>query len=439
MAARTSLLVPSSKPLPAPPVVGGGLVTSNAPPLVLPGEHFAAAFTFFAVGALSLTIIAPELAAGTFVATRVAAVVHLFTLGFISTSIFGALYQFLPVAVGMPIRSQRLAHVTFVVLMLGIVAFVVGLAAEIPRLVPMGGALVATAFALFAANLVATLRSARERSLTYWALAGAALYLVVTLGFGFALALNVATGFATAHRFDLLVSHIHVAVFGWVMLVMVGVGHRLLPMFLLSSHDATEVPAWIAVGALVVGCALVALPLGGVARLAGFGVSAVGVVAFLVQAALFYRHRKKKGDLDPGMRLALAGLFGVGAALLLAPLAVLRGLEDVTMLTTYVFVLVVGGISLFVAGHYFKIVPFLVWYHRFGSKIGKGKLPRVVDLYSSKLATAALAGLALGVATTAAGILAKSVHLTRAGALVLLAGVLIEAREMIRVARVKAT
>ena len=28
--------------------------------------------------------------------------------------------------------------------------------------------------------------------------------------------------------------------------------------------------------------------------------------------------------------------------------------------------MLLGAIALFIAGHYYKIVPFLIWYHRFG-------------------------------------------------------------------------
>ncbi|HSQ82749.1 MAG TPA: hypothetical protein VLU54_16730, partial [Casimicrobiaceae bacterium] len=155
MIARVSLL---QAPVPSPPAARPvGLATANAPPLRLPGEHFASAMTFFALGTLSLVLVAPELAAGTFLVPHVAAVVHLFTLGFISMSIFGALYQFLPVAVGTPIRSQRLAHATFALLVAGVPTLVTGLAFSITKVVPVGAGMVALAFAMFAGNFIATL------------------------------------------------------------------------------------------------------------------------------------------------------------------------------------------------------------------------------------------------------------------------------------------
>lgn len=435
VSARLSLVQPSVRPAASP--FHGGLVTANAPPLRLPSEHFAAALVFLALGAAGLAFVAPELAAGAFIAPRVVAVVHLFTLGFIATSIFGALYQFLPVAVGAPIRSLRTAHVTFVLLAAGIPTFVVALAAPFPALVPVGGGAVALAFALFALNFAATLAGASERSLTWWALAASCVFLVLTLGFGFSLALNVATGFAASKRFDLLAVHVHVALVGWVMLVMVGVGHRLVPMFMLS-HGATERPARAAVALLSTGCALLSLSHGGVLRAVAAAIIASGVMAWFVQVFAFHHHRKKR-ELDGGMRLAMAGVGGIACALVMAPVALVRGWENAQLLTTYVFVLVVGGITLFIAGHYFKIVPFLVWYHRYGSRVGKGTVPRVAELYSARAVQAALGLFVLGVVATAFGIASGIALLVRSGSVVLLAAVLIEAREMIRISRRRPT
>lgn len=104
----------------------------HAPPLGLPAEHFAAALVFAAFGAVGLISIAPELALGAFYTPRVVAVVHAFTLGWIMLSIFGALCQFLPVAIGRGLRWQWLAHVTFGLQALGAGAFVTGLLAARP-------------------------------------------------------------------------------------------------------------------------------------------------------------------------------------------------------------------------------------------------------------------------------------------------------------------
>src|SRR5690606_15036367 len=225
--------------------------------------------------------------------------------------------------------------------------------------------------------------------------------------------------------------HLHVAVAGWVMLVVVGVAHRLLPMFLLS-HGASERPGRVALALLSGGTGVLlffhhwlvpAVKWTVAAALAG------GMLAFLVQAALFFRHRRKPA-LDPGLRLAACALLFLATALVLAPVHLSRGVAAPEVATAYVIALVLGGLSLFVAGHYYKILPFLVWFHRYGPRVGQGPVPRVADLYSARAGNAAAALLALGAAGLVAAPLAGAVWAGRPAALLFAAGAWIVALQM---------
>lgn len=427
----TGLLSASTSHAPAASAAPGR--TAGSPPLVLPGEHFAAALVYFVIGTLGLVAVAPELASGAFFHPRVIAVVHLFTLGWIMLSIFGALCQFLPVAVDQPIRWEWLAHGSFALQATGVAIFVAALATSHAPSLYVGATLVSAAFLVFAVNLAATLAGAVERSLTWWALAGACVFLVVTPVYGFLLALNLHSGMLAAERFAVVARHAHVAIAGVVLLVMVGVAHRLLPMFLLS-HGAGERPAWAAAGLLFGGAALLAVPVGGLATAAPAGLLvAAGVAAFLRQAYAFYRHGRRT-KADPGMRLAAAGLIGLAGALLVAPFALSAGLGNPTLLTTY-HLLLIGALSLFVAGHYYKIVPFLIWYHRFGPLVGLQTVPRVHDLYSQRLAASNALVLVAGWAGLVAGTALGSVYVVRAAALVFAAGAVVEALMVAAIAR----
>ncbi|HWV38044.1 MAG TPA: hypothetical protein VN033_06160 [Vulgatibacter sp.] len=429
----TTIAAPKSPPGAAPAL---GFV--GAPPAWLPGVHFGAALAFFASGAVGLVLVAPHLARGSFFLPQVVAVVHLFVLGWLVLSIFGALCQFLPVAIGRQVRWQALAGISFVAQVAGVVAFATGLATSQRGVLYLGASLLTVAFTTFAANLVATLAGARDRALTFWALAGSSLFLVATPAFGFALAMNLHGDVQLASRFATVATHAHVALVGFVMLVIVGVAHRLLPMFLLS-HGASEKPAWIAVALLFLGALVLSMPasLGSPRVLAASALTAGGLVAFFVQATLFFKHRKRRA-IDPGMRLAAIGIAGMGVALVLAPFALSAGVSNPRLLATY-FVVLIGAIGVFVAGHYFKIVPFIVWYHRFGPLVGKQKVPKVSELYSERAATIVGALLVLGWAGIAAGTLAGSAPTVRAFAASFLAGTIVEGILMAQIARRRAT
>jgi hypothetical protein len=412
----------------AVPAAGSG--ATQVPPAHLPGVHFAAALAFLLMGVIGVVAFAPDLAGGNYLAPRVAAVTHLFTLGWITTSIMGALYQFLPVALDQPIRSERVAHVTFALYAPGLLAFATGLSTGHVVLMLGGAAVFGTGVLLFVGNLAATLKRSQRRDVTWWALAFAALYLFVTLVLGLALTGNLRWGYLGVGRVPSIGVHLHVALAGWVLLVMIGVAHRLLPMFLLS-HGANDRFARAAVVLVAAGAGMLAFlhhapPL--VSHwLPGLFI-ALGCTSFLLQARQFYV-RRHRPDLDPGMRLAAGALALLVLALALAWPVVTT---DVPARVSVAYVMtIILAVSLFVAAHYYKIVPFLVWYHRFGPLAGRQAVPRVSDLYSARFATMAGALLVSGAVVLVASVALGAALPARLGALLLASGAGIEGGQML--------
>lgn len=403
------------------------------PPIGLPGEHFIAATGFLLIGAMALWWIAPELAAGAYPTRSVVAVTHLFTLGWITTSIMGALYQFLPVALGHGIASERLAHLTFAVYVTGVALMIAGLGGHYAAPVTAGVALLGTGILLFLGNLVATLRKATRKELTWWALALAAVFLAVALAAGIALSIHRFTAFLGASHHDALRVHIHTALYGWVLLVIVGVSHRLLPMFLLS-HGAGDRFAWWAVRLLATGAALVALfhhvPVLG--REVPVLLMVAGLTAWIIQARRFYRHRHRP-QLDAGLRLsAIAVVVLALVPVVLARFALPGVVPSVRVLYAGTIVL---GAALFVAAQFYKIVPFLVWNQYFGPLAGKRPLPRVAELYSARQAGVAVWLLGAAGVLLLAGIAIRSPWVVRSGAALLTGGAAVEAGQLLMISR----
>jgi hypothetical protein len=219
-----------------------------------------------------------------------------------------------------------------------------------------------------------------------------------------------------------------------VLMVVIGVAHRLLPMFLLS-HGAGE--KWgQAAGVLVaggVGCMVLlhhAPPVA--AQWLPAVLIAAGLAAFLVQATSYFRHRVKPA-LDPGLRMAGAGLVVLGTGLVLGAWSMTVGWTPGTLVAAYGVALILG-LSLFVAGHYYKIVPFLVWYHRYGPLVAQQPVPRVGELYSARVAGVAAVLMAVGIGGVVAAVLGGSVEWVRTAAVVATAGVAIEAVQMLGLA-----
>lgn len=413
-----------------------------APPLAPPAGslrlaagHFAAATLYLVAGSVGLVWITPDLASGAFLSPRVGGVTHLFTLGWLTTTIFGALSQLLPAALGAPLRSARVAWVTFLTFVPGTGLLAVGVATSRLGLLVPGVLLLVTGIVLALGNLAATLARARDRDVTWVAVALALAFLASTLVLGMLLAHNLHTGFIAGARLQVMAVHIHVSLVGWVLLMIVGVSHRLLPMFLLAHRADTR---WTRRALAALAAGLVVLTAGisissGPAEWTGALLLAGGVGCFLRQSLEFYRARMRR-QLDPGMRFAATALAFLAASTLLGLGVLADGGAHARLATLYVLVGLLGGIVLYVIGFFYKIVPLLAWTIRFRGRMGTQAVPAVAQLYSARLAHLQLGLMTGGVLILAAGIVAGSTYAARCGGLLFLGGVLVFLAQLGRVA-----
>jgi hypothetical protein len=93
-----------------------------------------------------------------------------------------------------------------------------------------------------------------------------------------------------------------------------------------------------------------------------------------------------------------------------------------------------GGLALYVVGQFYKIVPFLAWISRFRNDIGKRRVPTIAALYSQQIANTDLLLFVVAVGGLALGILTGATAIVRTAAVLFVAGVLLFASQMIRVA-----
>jgi hypothetical protein len=402
----------------------------------LSSVFFVAAGLFLTCGAAGLIWIAPDLAAATFLVPRVAGVTHLFTLGWVTMMIFGALYQLLPVALGAPIRWQRVAQASWWTFAPGVPLFASGVALQSNVLQHAGACLVGVGIALVLINVVSSLRRAANHDATWLGIALAFTCLVSTFAIGFVLIQNLHTGFVAADRVRILVAHLHIAIVGWALMMIVGVSHRLMPMFLLA-HRADVRWTKRALISLFVG--VVALATGVltsliVVRWIGVAALAAGLGAFLMQATAFYRARVRK-HLDSGLRFVAGALgFLALAALLGLTFAVLPfGRADTVVGVAYVVAALVGGLTIFIVGFAYKIVPLLVWTAAYRGQMGKAAVPLVADMYSARAAEVQLALMAAGVVLLIASVLARSAVGAYIGASLFFIGTLVFIAQFVRV------
>jgi len=424
----------AQRPPALPLNIAGGAGAPARGALFLAGEHFAAATLFLLAGAIGLVWIAPDLARGDYLSPHVAGITHLFTLGWLTLTIFGALSQLLPVALGAPIRSERVGHIAFWMLAPGIAMFACGVADSSSVLVGIGVTLVALGILLEVGNIGATLVRGHTHDVTWSAIAISITFLTSTLVFGLILADNLHTGFVAAERVRILTAHLHVAIVGWALIVMVGVSNRLLPMFLLVHGADTR---WsrralilFALGVPTLATGLVAnwIP----ATWTGVVLLDTGLGAFVWQAYTFYRVRVRR-NLDIAMRFVRTSVPFFAVSGVTGPVLLALGVTHTRLATAYIVSGLLGGIVLFVTGLLYKIVPLLAWTARYGGQIGRGPVPMAADLYSARVARAQLVLTVSGVALLLAGIAATSPLIARVGTSLFLCGIVLFAFQFVRI------
>lgn len=405
-----------------------------APPFALPGLHLIAAQVWLTVGAAGLVIVAPDLAAGSFLAPRVIAVTHAFTLGVITTSIFGVLYQILPVALGAPARSLLLGYLTFGVLEAGVALMVVGSWQWRPALFATAWVLLLLAAVSLAWNAVTpALHAPRDRRMArYVGLGTAFLFLAIAVA---GARVGEYLGFWRGERFGALTAHVHWAVVGFATLTAVGVGGRMLPMFL-KSRDHAQWPlravGWVTVpGLLILGAGHLAPS--SFLIVAGGGLVVGGMALYLHQLNEYFRNRTTS-SLDPALaHVAVARVFLVVAVLF--GIVLLHGSGSARLVTAYGVAGMLGWLTLLVIGITYKILPFLTWLHRFGGTRVRAGAPTVRDLTSRPLAWASLMLVTSGVGILTAGVLLGTHVLAYAGAAGFATGVAIICGQYLWMAR----
>ena len=410
-----------------PPALG------RAPSATLPLRYLVAAAVSFVAAAVAVPWLAEALAGHSY-QPRVFALTHTVTLGWITLSIMGASYQLIPSVLERPIWSERLARAQFLVLAVGIAGivshFFIG---RWPGLVWAAG-LVALGVGAHVTNAGMSVRGIQRWTFTGRFVVLALAALVLTTGFGVALGLDHVVKVLPHDVFANVHAHVHLALLGWVLPMVIGVAARVYPMFLLAREPSGRLGAvqfWgLAAGVpLVVAGILTATPallvpgtLGVVAAVAGH----VGWVAGMVR-------ERKRPALDWGLRLVLTGTAYLIAATVMGLGFAFGVLAGPRAALAYGVLALGGWVSLTIAGMMLKIIPFLVWYQAYAPRVGRTPVPTLAQLSWPAGEGAAAVLLAGGVPALALAVLGGDATWIRLAGLLTATGALAFAAALARV------
>ncbi len=414
-------------PLPitqAPPLnAGAAPFLAKAPPFWLPMRHFVAAAFSFWLFAAALVWGNNRLLGFAFDARWALGLTHLLTLGWITMTIMGALIQLMVVVHGVPFAAPKRLFWAWALFSAGAAGFVGGLWAGFDRYwIP--AALAAAGVLLYLQVFVESLLAGAKLDWTGRHVACALGYLSVVILLGFILAYDRERGLLFHDPRGVLIAHIHLALVGWVSLMIVGVSYRLVAMFSLS-HIESKAPGALAlvlanIGLL--GLVLDSLFWGRRLLAAWACLLAAAYAAYAFQMNGIFRGRLRR--FDPALAYTLLALLG-GAVWAALGLGLAFGFvkDDIPQEIAYVLAALLGWATPFILGQIHKIVPFLVWLHAFSPRNWRPPLhiPRTQDLASETAAWWEMGFLAMAAYALIGGFLFEKAALIRAGSWSLLA------------------
>lgn len=382
-----------------------GLSTDQAPPIAVPFSFFALAPVALVCAGLAIALEGPSLFLTSWL-PRTIALVHVGTLGVLLAVMLGALYQMVPVVIGTPVPAIRLSFVVFGALAAGVVAWVVGLWFARPALVTAATFLLGGALLLFLLPVLVALLRARSGE-TLLGMRVALFCLALLGGLGLRLAWGHGGHTMPDGRATLLVAHVILALVGWVGGLMAAVSWQVVPMFYITEAfppRRAQAIAWTLLVSMlaVFVSALVGAPVTWVVLAALPGALAIFVVQPLSLARLILSRRRRRRD---------PTLTFWWIALCCAPLVLLSGLvtwrfEWAPSTMLFGWIAIFGWAGATVHGMLTRIVPFLVWFHRFAALAGIADVPPMKRLLPDEQVRV---GLVLHALTLLVGALALSI------------------------------
>jgi hypothetical protein len=396
----------------AVPLAGGGRAVGGSIALGMLGAFFGLALLGFAAAAVVLLLAAPDLAARDPLALRPVLAVHLLALGFLPLAVTGASFHLLPVMlrndVGHP-RRLRLA----LPLLLGGFLVAPGIAWAVPGLLWPGAALLSAGLGMVLIELLGLVRNAPGRRTLVVSRVGvtlACLHVVAALVLGAVVFSRGDDPVAGVTHDRWLLVHLHVAVLGWLAMLILTVGRTLGPMLAVAPTfparrwPVAECALAVGVWTLATGIAVSSDAL----ALAGGALVVVTLASFARMMAGVARGRRLPIEAPLAHLLAgalfLAQAAVLGAAMLLGVVSAQRGV------VAYVIFLLLGWACGVTLGHLGKLLSLSLWVWW-----PPGPRPKQDALYPRMVWLVEAAAFAVGVELLAIGSIIGTVELVQAG------------------------
>lgn len=406
--------------------------TAFAPPFKLVAPFFILGVISFVISVLLM--FGFELESLHYLNSSTLAWVHIFLLSFVMLIILGAMAQLIPVVLEVGHCAVDLYYVIYPLVIVGTVLMAFGFY-TLPILLPFGGTAIFIAMTIFLIETFLTILKVKKINFIITTIIISNIFLLLGLIIGIALALNHA-GIVSIDSFKLLKSHIFLVFFGYVGTTVMSMSLILLPMFWLS-HSFS----WIYVkSAFCILCLSVISMLiysfldVNIFETISYSLCIISLLLYFVQVFVIYIKRVRV-EVDIYFKSMIFSYISLIISLILLLAYFLY--EKDNLLISASWLILLGFIGFLIAGHLYKIVPFLVWYERFSMFVGKKKVPMLNDLIPKKSSNFQFLMSSLGTIIVTLGLAVNINEIYKIGLCFLTIGVIFLLKDILYMAKIK--
>ncbi|HRO08263.1 MAG TPA: hypothetical protein PK047_05300 [Saprospiraceae bacterium] len=389
---------------------------------------------FYIYGAVSFLVATIMLLAsnqdftGHYFNPHILAVTHTMALGWGTMIILGASHQLVPVLIEGRLYSEKLAMYTFYLAAIGIPVLVYAFYVfNMGPIAKWGGRFVVIAVLLYLINIAKSIDKSQHTNVHAVFVLGAVIWLFLTVLVGLALVYNFTYLLLPKDHLHYLYFHAHLGIIGWFLLLVIGVGSRLIPMFMISKYTNTRLLWTIFV---LINLALLFFVAFFYWMETLIGLTFIPVLFILTAIILFgfycfkaYQQRLRK-QIDDQVKISL-----LAVAMLMLPIIMLITVisllitvtdQETNLILTYGFLVFFGWLTAIILGMTFKTLPFIVWNKVYHKKSSLGKTPNPKDLIHPGVFKIMAVAYLLGLVLFSTGIILLSSMLLKTGAVCML-------------------
>ena len=351
-----------------------------SPPISLMKPYFLLSAIFYILSMLTLFFLDPQSDLQSF---ALIAWVHLYMLGFVMMAIFAAMAQLGPIVVESNHVYVKVFRYLHILLISGLLLMLLGFFKELIFLL-FGGVLVLLAMLIYAIEFLLSINNSRRKTSITKAMKMSNFFLLLGITTGLVMA-SAFNGYLSINPHEILNIHTFGLVVGFVILLIMGISIILIPMFgsskRISDNEFSNSFITIALGVIV----MMFSPFFYTKLLENLSYT-ITIFAILLYLYQLYKMTSSRARINHD--IWAKSMYVAFSSFIVSFLFLLSYLwyQDISLLRTGMWLMFTGFFAFVIIGNFYKIIPFLVWFHIYSPLIEERVVPMLHELLPNRLA-----------------------------------------------------